>query len=351
MLAIVTLGGCDQYQKPLTSLQVDHRSVYTGALSAEGDLAFIGSVLYGGSLWRLADEERLFSWNHAEGELSTLLASAFSDNGQWAATSDLSTLVLWNTADGQAERFWTAPGQITSVSLNGEGTLALLGLANDQAVVFHVQRGGILHNLPHGDAVNSVALSSDGRFGLTGSSDSSAKFWDLGTGEVITKIVHDDEVQLVALSPDDTLALSVSKYDKALLWRAKTGEIVGEIPLHAQHLKRGVRFTTARFSADNRQLLTGRPDGIVELWDIEALTKLAQWRLPKRKAWRPTGVAVIDVAFSDGTVDEAFDDGAINENVAGDESEGFARGGYYAIASDGFVHFLKAVQPEAIQDE
>src|SRR5690606_33032158 len=155
----------------------------------EGDLAVIGSVLHGGSLWRLSDGERLFNWNHAEGELSTLLAADFSGDGQWAATSDLATLVLWNTSTGRAERFWTAPGQITSVNLNHTATLALLGLANDQAVVFHVQRGGILHSLPHGDAVNSVALSRDGRLALTGSSDSSAKLWDLTTGEVITKMV------------------------------------------------------------------------------------------------------------------------------------------------------------------
>ena len=95
------------------------------------------------------------------------------------------------------------------------------------------------------------------------------------------------------------------------------GAEVGEIPLRATAVQRGLTFTAARFSADGSQLLTGSSDRRVQLWNSTTLTEIASWSLPKRKAWKPTGAAVLALAFDTATT------------------------GYYAVASNGLLHRVR----------
>src|SRR5690606_36339973 len=176
---------------------------------------------------------------------------------------------------------------------------ALLGMDDHTAVLFDLINGGTLQTLHHNNRVRSVALNADASIALTGSEDFQAVSWDLRSGKALARFEHSDDVQLVTLSADATLALSVSKYDKAVIWHTYTGEPVGQLPLAAEGLKRGLRFTSARFSAVNRRLLTGRPDQRVTLWDVATLEKLAEWEIPKRSRWKPTGASIVDVAFTE----------------------------------------------------
>ncbi len=208
------------------------------------------------------------------------------------------------------------------VELGPSGNMALLGLNDHTAVIFNVKRGGILRTFEHANRVRSVDLSRDGKLALTGSEDFTAVLWDVSSGKKLTTMRHKADVQLVKLSPDGTLALSVSKYDRALLWNTNTGEPIGEVPLESEKLKRGIRFTSARFSEDNAVLITGRPDQIIELWDTTTFAKIKRWKAPKRDAWKPTSAAIVDVGFT-------------NDQQSSDQQN------YWAIASNGFVHSLK----------
>jgi len=312
----LVLSGCSRDPGPLNSTEVAIKGIQAAALSSDGKHLSIGSVHHGGSLWRTADGERLFNWNHQNDGYSTIIASDFSADGRWALTAETHTLVLWDMQTGEASRFWTAPGDVLSVSLSNNGNYALLGLNNFSAVLFDIKRGGIKRTLQHSNRVRSVDLSDDGNFALTGSEDYTSVFWDLRTGQALQTITHNDDVQIVALSGDGRLAMSAGKYDKALLWETQTGKVIGDVPLAAENLSRGMRFTAARFSNDGRQLLTGRPDQIVQLWDTRSLTQLARWRLPKRDAWKPTSASVIAVGFTG------------NSNR------------FRAAASNGFVHTI-----------
>ncbi len=320
----ITLNGCDSRKGPATSFEVASKGVVAGAISDGGDYVVVGAVHQGGSLWRTRDGERLFNWNHNTGEFSSIIAADFSPDGEWALTADPHTLVLWRTSTGEAARFWTAPGEILSVSLSANGNYALLGLDDHTAVLFDVKRGGIKRTFKHDNRVRSVDLSEQGNLVLTGSEDSTAKLWSLtdltnqnNPLQPRHTITHKEEVQMVALSPDGRLAMSASKYDRAIVWETGSGKVLGEIPLAAEKLNRGLRFTAARFNADGSKLLTGRPDQVVQLWDTRTLREIDSWELPKRNAWKPTSAAVVAVGF------------AKQENV------------FYAIASNGFVHQLK----------
>lgn len=315
---IMSVSGCDTGMPPKHSMEVAVKGIHGAALADDGSMAIIGSIYHGGSFWRLTDSERIYNWNHSAGEPTTIVAADFSSDGQWGLTADQSTLVLWNTTTGEGFRYWNAPGEILDVKLGPGARTALLGLNDHSAVLFDILRGGIKQILHHGNRVRSVDLSDDGNWALTGSEDYTAALWNLSNGKAVTRIKHNDEVRLVKLSTDSSIALSVSKYDKALLWEAHTGEVIAELPLAAQHLKRGLTFTSASFSRDNQFLLTGRPDQTVQLWKLPEATELARWRLPKRNAWKPTSAAVVAVGFG-ATPEQAF-----------------------AITSNGFVHWLEA---------
>lgn len=313
------LSGCDRPERVALDqgLEVAAIGVTAASLSKDGRFAVVGSLYHGVSLWHTADEERLFDWSHQAQENTTLVSAHVSANQEWALTADTHNLALWNMQNGEGVRYWRAPGTVLSARINQDASAALLGLSDHTAVLFDIRRGGILRTLQHQNRVRSVALSDDGSVALTGSEDYTAVAWNLANGEAMARIEHQDDVQLVVISPDGTLALSVSKYDKALIWETQTGRELGEIPLGAQRLKRGLRFTTARFSADNRFLLTGRPDQIVSLWRVSDLSAQKHWRLPKRKAWKPTGASILDLAF------------------AGEDNR------FYAVTSNGFVFDLE----------
>lgn len=313
---LLLLAGCGGELGPTSSVEVAVKGAQAAAISGNGQYAAIGSVHHGGSLWRIRDGERLYNWNHKNGDYTTLVAADFSADGRWALTANPHTLVLWDMQDGSAQRYWTAPGTILDLSLNHNGNFALLGLDDQSAVLFDVKRGGVKRTFHHKNRVRAVDLSDDGRIAITGSEDTTATIWDVNTGTAKHRMQHNDDVQMVALSPDGTLALSASQYDKAVIWDARNGKLIGQIPLAAEKLKRGLRFTAARFSRDGRQLLTGRPDQIVQLWDTRSLKELARWELPKRDAWKPTSAAVVAVGFSE------------------------TSGRYLAVASNGFVHRL-----------
>lgn len=313
---VFSLCACEEEVKPSRSIEVASIGAQGGAISDDGSYAIIGSVHQGGSLWRLNDGERLYNWNHHQDQFTSITCADFSPDGNWALTADAHTLVLWDMQDGSAFRFWTAPGEVLSVALSLNGNYALLGLSDYSAVLFDVKRGGIRRTFRHQGRVRSVALSDDGRLALTGSEDYTAVLWDVSSGNALHSIKHNDDVQMVALSPDGKRALSAAKYDKAVVWDTATGQAIGNIPLSSEKLRRGVRFTAARFNADGRLLLTGLPDRVVQLWDSTSMKELGAWTLPKRDAWKPTGAAVIAVGF------------AKQDHR------------YFAIASNGLVHQL-----------
>lgn len=314
---LLTLGlwGCDSASKPESSLEVAARSVQSGALSADGAWAVVGSGNHGGSLWELATRERLYDWNHKEGAFTLITSASFSPDGRFALTTDDRTLVLWNRETGAAEQYWSSPSGILTSRLGPEGERALLGLADHRASLYHVARGGILRNFHHSDRVSSVDYSADGQLALTGSNAGTATLWDARSGEPITSQQHDVAVQLVRMSPNGERALSAGRYELARIWN-REGERVWELPLQKERVKRGTQITAARFSEGGSYLLTGQPNGLVQLWDVDNQSPLYSWRLPKRKAMHPAAVAVLDVAFTG------------EPNV------------FRALASNGYVHDL-----------
>lgn len=316
LIAALILCGCSRPPEPTQSLEVAVRTVHSGALSRQGRFALIGSAQHGGSLWQLSTRERLYDWNHREGDFTLLQATALSPEGDWAVTSDGQAVALWSIQTGQAEAFWNMTGDIRQLVLGRHGNVAALALADGRAALYDVRAGNLLASFTHRGPVNSVAVTDDLALTLSGGDDNLARVWRSNSGELLSEIAFDDPVQIVALSASGSHALAAARYDRVDIFDPHTGDTLWRLPFSDEHTRRGLTISAARFSDDGNYLITGRPDGIVQLWDIAGQTEIYRWQVTKRKAWQPVATIVMDVGFGS------------------DPSE------YFAISSDGFVHTL-----------
>lgn len=314
---LIFITACGSSTPPIDRVEVAVNGIHGGTLSDDGRHAIVGSVQHGGSLWRLSDGERLYNWNHGENELSVIISADIEPSGNWALSAEAHTLVLWDMSTGSAARFWTAPGEVLDADLANGGRYALLGQADHSAVIFNVIQGGIVRSFSHQGRVRSVDLSRDGRLAITGSEDQSAILWRVDNGEKLMTMQHQEDVQQVALSPDGRFAFTAAKYDRAEIWDVRNASSLKSLPLSKERIKRGLEITAARFSDDSQYLLLGYTNQKVELWKIADTKLVKTWKLTKRHKWQPTGVSVIDLAFTT------------------------KANRYYAIGSSGFIYLLE----------
>lgn len=282
---------------------------YTASLSPDGEYAVIGSVVHGGSLWRLQDGERLYNWNHASGQYSKLVASTFSTDSRFALTAETKRFVMWEVSTGKPAGFWPAEGGVLSMALSDGGRYAIIGQENYSALYVDTATGSILSTLTHSGDINTVAISANGLVGVTGSEDGIVKVWDLPVGKETFAYQLGDDVSAVAISRDASLVFGSLYYGKGKIWQVKTGKEVSSIGHNR------TTMTVARFSADNKTLLTGFTARKVVLWDVASGDSVNSWRAEAPLFWRPSGLVVSDVAFTKtpGQIRTIFSSGLINQ--------------------------------------
>lgn len=309
------LSACGSSESPSSYFEYASQGLYSATLSPQGNSAIVGSIQHGGSLWITNNNERIYNWNHQQGEYSNIIAAAFSPEQKFAVTADQQTMVLWEANNGNPVWFWNAPAAILDIDLTQNAESALLGLANHQAVYFDVQNGGIQQTLYHQARVSAVDSADDGRYALTGSDDYRAIFWDVANAEILQFQQHENRVNTVALSPNGKVAFSAGQLEQAKLWDTNTGQVLQVLSGDEIFVKKRHSYTAAVFSDSGDQLLTGTSAGKVQLWDVRQGALLKSWELHRKDPLRPTSVYVMSVAFSGS--------------------------GYKAIASNGFINELQ----------
>lgn len=310
---IFGLSGCGGGDAPALWKEYALTGAYSASISSKGTYAAIGSFNHGGSLWKLSNHERLFNWNHKAKDFSIIAATAFSPAEDYAATANQQDLVLWNVRSGQPEGFWSSPAEIMQMDLSPNGDFALLGLADHTAVYFDVKNGGVQRTFRHDARVRSVDLSEDGQLALTGSDAYKAKLWSVQTGDLLQEVSFGNVVDTVALSPNGRVAFSAGSLDKALIWDTNTGQVRHILSNIGDFFQKRASYLSARFSADNSQLLTGTAAGLVQLWDVNSGSELRSWRIHRRDPYGPVHAGVYAVAFGQGKYYALSSNGIINE--------------------------------------
>jgi WD40 repeat protein len=263
---------------PETQFQLATQGLLSGALSYNAELAVIGSIHHGGSLWDLKKNERLFSWNHAAGELSSILATSISGNGKYAVTTVEDSMVLWSTKTGKSKQFWQAPDRIISITLNWDGSKALMGLRNGSVNYLNMKNGSSIYNFKHEAQVHSTGLSKDGLTGITGSDDKTAKIWDLNKGALIYSMKLKNQIKNVAISASGELAFTTAQREDSIIWKTKTGDIAFRSP------NRYTNYSASTFSEDESYLSVGTFQGEIKRWNIKSGKETGNWQASPRKA-------------------------------------------------------------------
>ncbi|WP_394170814.1 WD40 repeat domain-containing protein [Saccharospirillum alexandrii] len=270
-LLALALGGCFP-QNPDDQFELATRGAYHGTLTPNANGAVVGSIHHGGSFWSLHPPARQFNWNHDPNRYTEVLYTDVSADGQRALTADYNNLALWNTRTGEPVWYWTAPARIQAVDLSADGSLALLGLSNNQAVLFDAINGGVLRNFDHEGPVISVSLSDDARIALTGSEDLTARLWSVTDNRRLQTFTLPNQVKLVKLTGDARLALLAPADETAQLWNLVTGEQITELATG------DVRVYSARFESAGR-LLIGTTQRRILQFNVETGERTGLWQI------------------------------------------------------------------------
>jgi WD40 repeat protein len=190
------------------------------------------------------------------------------------------TIKIWNIDDGQLRTEFPSRG-INSFMLTADGKAVVI-TQNNGSLVFRclAQNSAVVSVQAHEGAVDSVSVDHDGLLFATGSSDRTARIWHMPRG---VDVCDDNRPQ-----NNEFDALSVLR----------------PVAVFAGH---GARITTARFSNDDRSLITASQDGWVRSWAMTPDSDVASVA-PTAKVKLSAGWEKV-VASNDGRTLFAYDAG------------------------------------------
>lgn len=298
VILLATLTACKPVtQEPLQRWQQSVEGAYAGQISSDAQFSVVSSIHHGLSVWDLNKNERLYNWAQEQNSSDNLvLAIDISDNASHVLTANRSNFALWNLQSGKSEGYWQVrESHIRDIAISNGGNYLLIGKSNGTVVHVTVDTGRRLEFLGHKEKINSVDMLPNGRVAISGGNDFTAYVWDTKSGQVVYQFNHSSRVSKVALDPRGRYAFSADSMKSAYIWGLKTGKRISSL----QGTKRHEVFSSVRFSADGKKLITGAATRKVSVWDIATGKRLSHFFVTPKEAKRPTGAVVYSVAFGD----------------------------------------------------
>ena len=293
LLWLPLLSACQPGEPPYSSVTVAAHGLLAADLSADGTFGVTASLHHGGAGWDFQQDVRRYAWNHAAGEFSLLRTVAVSANGRRAVTVGERGMVMWDATSGESLGFWQVPGKVLDIALTADGSRALLGLRDNQAVLMDMLQGRPLQVLQHAAEVHAVAISADGAILMTGTDGSEALIWR-DSGELLHRIEHSNQVRSVALSPDGRRAFSAALRDHAQVFELGSARVLGRLPL------RSYNITTAQFSANGQSLYLGSFQGDVLELDAGSAAVRRHWQSGGAEPFGRGSRAILAVSVAPG---------------------------------------------------
>ena len=241
-----------------------------GALLVGLETDRLGKV-WQGKVWRVKDGTLLstFDTSGTKGQLM-----AVSPNGQTVVFLTADGLAFYNLASGQIERRLEGyPGVIgrAAFSPQGDRVAVLLGDNDPEKtglVVWAYPQQQNLYTRSEAAALDLAWSPGGDRLALAGWDDQIRILSAVDGSVVRTLPGHPQQVQSVAWSPDGTQIASSSFSVK--LWRVSDGTLLADLGGTGQWI------TGLAFSPDGKLLAGADGAGKIDIWDLQAKTRVAQ---------------------------------------------------------------------------
>lgn len=267
---------------------------YSASLSQDGKYGLISTANNGVQLWSLATKQLKFQWVHGAKNTSNVFDTAISNNNLFAATLASDSVAIWDMQSGESIGWWTLPAYAQSIALANNGHV-LIGLVDGSVMSLLPNNQGLIQFLGHKEKVNSVSISDDGQYALSGGNDGQIILWQATTGQPIQQWQLDSRITKVLISPSGQFSFASDIAGNASIWQSVEGKKVSSLDIK----RRQMTFSTARFTQQEQQLLTGTPSKEVFLWQVDSGKRLQRWQVQVTKNSQNRGAVVYSVAQED----------------------------------------------------
>ncbi|WP_239380561.1 effector-associated domain EAD1-containing protein [Frankia sp. CIT1] len=169
---------------------------------------------------------------------------------------------------------------VTSVAINGSGTVAATGGENGKIILYDTSSGKSTATLigVHSGRVDALAFSPDGTILASGGMDKTVVLWDLAGHAPPRRMTgHRDNIRSLSFSPDGATLVSASQDHTARVWNIATGE-AGVVQADGELWSTEVDPTGRWFVTVAEPARPGTPDsqGKIVLWDINRLQPVGE---------------------------------------------------------------------------
>lgn len=293
-VALLLQGCIGESSVPVAKDNISNTGIYDADVSSDGTFALVSTLDADIQIWSLEEHKRLYTWQH-QGDGTNLVDNVhISADQSHAISADSEAFAIWQVATGEPIGFWRIDeSTIRDVAISNSGRAVLIGRANGKVLFFEPNTGRRVEFLGHQEKVNTVDISPNGKFALTGGNDYKAYLWSTDTGQVIHVFNHANRVTMVSIDDQARYIFTADSQDDATIWNAQNGDAISRL----KFIQRQIVFTSARFSADGKTLLTGSPAKRLALWDVSTGENLKQWRVAANNGPSPQSAVVYGVGF------------------------------------------------------
>ena len=202
----------------------------------------------------------------------------FSPNGTQFAVATTFGTWIYDAQTGKEDALLTGhEEEVKSAVFSPDGQTLISADSSGQSRRWDVKSGEHLSILTEGnDIVEKVALSADSTKLVTMSLDERFRVWDLNdldTAPIVIDdterrvngivISHDGEIIAVTKTPFHSSSDRFVENYRLQVWNSTTKDLL--INLHGEE----PRFTSFKFSADGKTLITSDSNGEIQLWNVE----------------------------------------------------------------------------------
>ncbi|MDQ3333647.1 MAG: protein kinase [Myxococcota bacterium] len=195
-----------------------------------------------------------------------VLALAWSADGSMLATAGDDHVVRVWSHDGALHRTLDAHRDaISDLSFSPDGKRLVSASADRTARLWDLETGSNVVIATYDSTVTVAEFSPEGMRVITGSKNGAAEIWGETTTPDSPLKAHTDAIQVARWSPSGDLVVTASADGTVRIWDPEKGKGIVEPPI--RH-KADVSIEDASWSHDGRRLITAGSDHVARVWHV-----------------------------------------------------------------------------------